>query len=152
MQTAAYAGPSPSYNEMIQIDIENERLPLVIGIFDVGSRSMLLQHQLSLDTIRQPSFPLGGTYFAKENDFGPLVSVKIELLEQDVPRLERLIEQKKHEIAESVALKHQIQMYVSQLSTPFGFLTKEIKELDDSAKEKEGRELHEEKRGDHKWF
>ena len=43
-------------------------------------------------------------------------------------------------------------MYVQQLSAPFGFLQKDINELQSRAKEQEGKEIHDEMHGDHRYF
>jgi hypothetical protein len=83
------------------------------------------------------------------NEYGPKICVVVNLVEHDVPRLERQILQKEHEIQEKIATQKQVHHYIEQLSNPFGFLNKAVKKIEDRIFVEEAKEMEDEKKGDH---
>ena len=62
------------------------------------------------------------------------------------------IQMQENDIHEDINMLREVRQFLDQLEAPFGFLKKEVKDLEKSVVKKEDSMLAEEKKGDHRYF
>ncbi len=129
-QTRPARGQAPQYADpQLQFEVEDDQIPLVVQILDIDKGVAVLETQVSFDDIKAEIVPQNEEFWlnVREGDpTAPKLRLKITYKQNEVLKWDNEVQMLKSEINSDGHMLKQVRIFIDQLRTPFGFLSREI--------------------------
>lgn len=132
-QTASAKGFSPTYGDSeLSFEVDNDQSPLIVQIIDVDRGIAVLETQVSFEDIKAEIIPQNEEFWLNVREGDPSAAklrLKISYLQNEVLKWDAEVAMLTAEIKNDAGILKQVRIFIDQLRTPFGFLTREIESV-----------------------
>ena len=111
--------------------MDDDTTPLVVQILDIDRGTAVLETQVSFDDIKAEIIPQNEEFWLNVREGDPMAAklrLKISYVQNEVLKWDGEVSMLTAEIKNDAGILSQVRIFIDQLRTPFGFLTREIDE------------------------
>ena len=115
----------------------------------------MLETQVSFDDIKNEIVPQNEEFWLNVRDNDPTATklrLKISYIQNEVLKWDSEVQTLRGEIKNDASILHQVRIFIEQLRSPFGFLTREIDQLHKKVLQQNSMDDKAEKEPDHQFY
>lgn len=132
--------------------MDDDTTPLVVQILDIDRGTAVLETQVSFDDIKAEIIPQNEEFWLNVREGDPMAAklrLKISYVQNEVLKWDGEVSMLTAEIKNDAGILGQVRIFIDQLRTPFGFLTREIDETINKVRRERASEKEADAQPDH---